>query len=112
MHKKFENFVSIQTGYITNKNQQQQQQLILKKNCTSETSNHSYLQHEPQKNLTDVMNTFRFIAGFENTIPMKTNDLYNFGLSEDDTDPYRMKRIERGKPGNGEFDLKIVVILY
>lgn len=42
------------------------------------------------------MNTFRFIAGVENTIPMKTNDLYNFGLSEDDTDPYRMKRIERG----------------
>ncbi|XP_065942692.1 uncharacterized protein [Magallana gigas] len=54
--------------------------------------------HEPQKNLTDVINTFRFIAGFENTIPMKTNDLYNFGLSEDDTDPYRMKRIEREIP--------------
>lgn len=54
--------------------------------------------HEPQKNLTDVINTFRFIAGFENTIPMKTNDLYDFGLSEDDSNPYRMKRIEREIP--------------
>lgn len=54
--------------------------------------------HEPQKNLTDVINTFRFIAGFENTIPMKTNDLYDFGLSEDDSNPYRIKRIEREIP--------------
>lgn len=54
--------------------------------------------HEPQKNLIDVINTFRFIAGFENTIPMKTNDLCDFGLSEDDSNPYRMKRIEREIP--------------
>lgn len=98
MHEKSENFVSIRkTSYTCIINRNQQRQLNLK-NCTSETSNHSYLQHEPQKNLTDVINTFRFIAGFENTIPMKTNDLYDFGLSEDDSNPYRMKRIERGKP--------------
>lgn len=45
-------------------------------------------------------------------ILMKMNDLYNFGLFEDDIDLYCMKWIERGKLGNGEFDLKIVVILY
>ncbi|XP_056021667.1 uncharacterized protein LOC125650137 isoform X12 [Ostrea edulis] len=54
--------------------------------------------HEPQKNLVAVMNTFRFIAGYENTIPMKTNDLSELGLTEEDANPYHLKRIERELP--------------
>nr|XP_022332528.1 uncharacterized protein LOC111130111 isoform X4 [Crassostrea virginica] len=54
--------------------------------------------HEPQKNLTGVINTFRFIAGYDNTIPMRTNNLAELGLTEEDSNPYNMKRIQRELP--------------
>ncbi|XP_061174134.1 uncharacterized protein LOC133183203 [Saccostrea echinata] len=44
------------------------------------------------------MNTFRFIAGYDNTLPMKTNDLSDLGLTVDDANPYHLKKIERELP--------------
>ncbi|XP_062604949.1 serine/arginine repetitive matrix protein 1-like isoform X2 [Saccostrea cucullata] len=54
--------------------------------------------HEPQKNLTGVMNTFRFIAGYNSTLPMRTNNLSDLGLTVDDANPYHLKKIERELP--------------
>lgn len=62
-----------------------------------------------------MINTFRFIAGYDGTIPMRTNNLVELGLTEEDSNPYNMKRIQRGNRvtdtsvGGGLYNLRRVL---